>query len=73
MENPKPDFYLIVLLGEEELPVSVEIKVILGYNMLNLSRAICLGYACLKVKPVVGGCFRYCDSAFIAIFSAKFT
>lgn len=58
VENPKPYFYLIVLQGGEGLPVSVEIKIILGYNMLNLSKAISLGYTCLKVKPVVGGCFR---------------
>lgn len=48
-----------MLLGGERLPVSVEINVILGYHMLNLSRAICLGFTCWKVKPVVGGCFRY--------------
>lgn len=50
----------------------VEIKVILGYSMLNLDRAICLGCTCLKVKPVVGGSFRYV-TAFIAVFAAKFT
>lgn len=44
---------------EERLPASVVMKINLGYITSNINRAICLGYTCLKVKPAVGGCFRY--------------
>lgn len=41
------------------MPASVGMKIILEYIILDLNRAIYLGFACLKVKPVVGGYFRY--------------
>jgi len=57
--------------GRERLPASAEMKVVLGYIVLDINRAICLGFTCLKVKPVVGNCFRYVTVRLLLDFSAK--